>query len=217
MREMKNRTLESAATSGGLSEPAAERDRKTEICEKARGIFIRYGYRKTTVEDIGNACGLRKGALYHYFANKEEFFAGIVRRESERILGDMRDAVEACDDPREQLAAMVRTRFQLFREIVADSGIGKEISDLLPLAHSVRQNFFRKEVEMLAEILQRGAQRGVFRPIRSMAVPLVMVSALQGIETHFAEVQNAPAIDEGLEELLELLIEGICKHEGASR
>jgi hypothetical protein len=44
-----------------------------------------------------------------------------------------------------------------------------------------------------------------------------MISALQGIETHFAEVQNAPAIDEGLDELLELFIVGICKNEGASR
>ena len=217
MREMKSRMTESAATNRGLSGPTTERDRKTEICEKAKGIFIRYGYRKTTVEDIGNACRLRKGALYHYFANKEEIFAAVVRCESERILGEMRNAVEACDDPREQLAAMVRTRFQSFREILADGGMGKDLGELLPLARSVRQDYFRIEVEMLAEILQRGAQRGVFRPIRSMAVPLVMISALQGIETHFAEVQNAPAIDEGLDELLELFIEGICKHEGASR
>jgi AcrR family transcriptional regulator len=217
MREMKGRMPESAATNRGLSGPTTERDRKTEICEKARGIFIRYGYRKTTVEEIGNACGLRKGALYHYFANKEEIFAAVVRRESARILGEMRNAVEACDDPREQLAAMVRTRFEAFRKIVVDSGMGKDLGEMLPLARSVRQDYFRMEVEMLADILRRGVKRGVFRPIRSMAVPLVIISALQGIETHFAEVQNAPAIDEGLDELLELLIEGICKHKGASR
>lgn len=214
---MKSRMLESAATNAGLSEATTERDRKTEICEKARGIFIHFGYRKTTVEDIGNACGLRKGALYHYFANKEEIFAEVVRRESERIIGEMRNAVEACDDPREQLAAMVRTRFQSFREILADGGMGKNFGEMLPLAHSARQDYFRIEVEMLAGILRRGVQRGVFRPIRSAAVPLVMISALQGIETHFAQVQNAPAIDEGLDELLELLIEGLCKHKGASR
>jgi AcrR family transcriptional regulator len=214
---MKSGMTESAATNRGLSEPTTERDRKTEICEKARGIFIRYGYRKTTVEDIGNACGLRKGALYHYFANKEEIFAAVVRRESERIIAEMRSAIEACDDPREQLATMVRTRFQSLKEVIVDGGIGKEISALLPLAYSVRQNYFRMEVEILAGILRRGAQRGIFRPIRSKAVPLVMISALQGIETHFAEVQNAPAIDEGLNELLELFIEGLCKNKGASR
>jgi AcrR family transcriptional regulator len=154
---MKSRMTESAATNRGLSEPITERDRKTEICEKARGIFIRYGYRKTTVEDIGNACGLRKGALYHYFANKEGIFTAVVRRESERIIGEMRNAVEACDDPCEQLAAMVRTRFLAFREILADGGMGEDLGEMLPLARSVRQDYFRIEVEMLAGILQRGA------------------------------------------------------------
>ncbi len=42
------------------------------IRDRARDLFARHGYRNTTVEDIGRACGIGTSALYHYFSGKEE-------------------------------------------------------------------------------------------------------------------------------------------------
>ncbi len=194
-----------------LPDDKADRDRKSEIRDKARDIFFRHGYRKTTVEDIGKACGLRKGALYHYFANKEEIFAEVVRSESEKVLEKMRLAIAACEDPRAKIVAMFKTRFRIISELATGGGIGQDLNELLPLAAHARQIYFRKEAEMLEQILRDGQKKGMFKPMKLQWIPLVMISALQGMEMHFAEVQDAPALDKGLDELLDLFFEGLCK------
>lgn len=59
-------------------------DRKREqILEAARHIFSRYGYNKTTLEDIGEAVGMKKNSLYHYFQNKEDLFQQLIKQESD--------------------------------------------------------------------------------------------------------------------------------------
>ena len=51
---------------------------KSEIIVIAQEIFKRYGYKKTTLKDIGEAVGLDKTSLYHYFKNKEDLFIEVL-------------------------------------------------------------------------------------------------------------------------------------------
>lgn len=186
------------------------KDRRTEIRDKARDIFVRHGYRKTTIEDIGHACGLGKAALYHYFTSKEAIFAEVVRAESESLLERMRGAVAEVDDPKDKIIVMAMTRFKILGEFLIGTGMEDDFSDLLPLAASARQVYFQKEAKMLESILAEGQRRGIFKPMKLHSLPIVMISAFRGLETHLAEVQDAPLLNEGMNELLRLFFEGIC-------
>ena len=156
----------------------AEKDRKAEIREKARAIFIRHGYRKTTVEDIGKACGLGKAALYHYFRSKEEIFAEVVRVEGEILLSRMRRAAAEAEGPREQLIAILRTRLQavsdLLEEVIGD--LAGEIRELYPHIATVREKHMAAEVELLGDILRKGHEQGVFKEVRWAHAPAVMIA-----------------------------------------
>jgi AcrR family transcriptional regulator len=44
------------------------------ILEAAGECFAQFGYKKTTLEDIGEKVGLNKASLYYYFESKEEIF-----------------------------------------------------------------------------------------------------------------------------------------------
>lgn len=58
---------------------AVERDsaRRAEILEAAKLCFLRYGYGKTSLDDIAKAAGLSRPLLYRKFANKEAIFAAL--------------------------------------------------------------------------------------------------------------------------------------------
>ncbi|MFX1259749.1 MAG: TetR/AcrR family transcriptional regulator, partial [Promethearchaeota archaeon] len=56
-------------------------EQKQRIIDAARLCFARYGYEKTTMEDIGNQVGLNKTSLYHYFNNKEKIFSKVILQE----------------------------------------------------------------------------------------------------------------------------------------
>lgn len=70
-------------------------DIKENIIEGAARCFVRYGYSKTTLDDIGKNVGLKKNSLYHYFKNKEEIFFVVLERE---VDADMREREQALED-----------------------------------------------------------------------------------------------------------------------
>ena len=52
--------------------------KKQEILKAASECFARFGYEKTTLDDIGKMVGLNKASLYYYYKNKEDIFAEVV-------------------------------------------------------------------------------------------------------------------------------------------
>jgi AcrR family transcriptional regulator len=188
--------------------------RQEQIRNRARDIFARYGYRKTTIEDIGKACGLGKAALYHYFSGKEEIFAEVVRAEGQKVLAQIRAAVDATGDPKAQLAAMVRTRFKAVSAIVTEHIENRSVAELkgsLPLVERTLQQFLGEEVEILRKILEAGARKGVFKKISSPSVPAIIIAGLRGVEFHLMEVEHSPQLGDAIESILKLFLEGICR------
>lgn len=50
------------------------------ILEEASRLFLQKGYEKTSMQDIMDATGLSKGAIYHHFASKEDILLRIGER-----------------------------------------------------------------------------------------------------------------------------------------
>jgi TetR/AcrR family transcriptional regulator, regulator of autoinduction and epiphytic fitness len=57
----------------------AEGGRRGRVLDAALTTFLRYGFRKTSMEEVARAAQLSRQALYLHFATKEELFAAAVR------------------------------------------------------------------------------------------------------------------------------------------
>lgn len=51
-----------------------ETEKHTLIVNAAAALFAKYGYKKTTVDEIVAAAGISKGLFYHYFQNKKQLY-----------------------------------------------------------------------------------------------------------------------------------------------
>ena len=91
--------------------PRVSRDyldrRRDEIVAAALRCFAREGFHRTTMQDIVAESGLSPGALYRYFAAKEELIAAIAARHHAAELALLRDAAGR-GDVREALGDLVR-------------------------------------------------------------------------------------------------------------
>ncbi len=67
-----------------LPRPADQESRLCTVLDAAVSVFARYGYRKTSMDDVARAAGVSRQGLYLSFANKEELF----RRALEHSLSD---------------------------------------------------------------------------------------------------------------------------------
>jgi AcrR family transcriptional regulator len=66
------------------------------ILAEARRLFTERGFEATSIDDIAEAAGVAKGAVYHHFASKEAVF--------QRVLEDMQAQIAAAPIPPEASA-----------------------------------------------------------------------------------------------------------------
>lgn len=52
-----------------------------DIYKKGKELFIDYGLKKTSIDDIVNACNIGKGTFYTFFSSKEELYFRLLERE----------------------------------------------------------------------------------------------------------------------------------------
>jgi AcrR family transcriptional regulator len=57
-----------------------ENEKYLRIMEAAKTVFLRYGFRRVTMQDIAQEAGVSRPALYLTFANKEEVFKAVARQ-----------------------------------------------------------------------------------------------------------------------------------------
>ena len=95
------------------------------ILDTVTRLFLQKGYDKTTLQDIIDATGLSKGAIYHHFASKEAIIIAVVDR-----MGDFNSAVLAEIRDRKGLTGAEKLR-EMFRTSITLSFQGK-ILHMLP-------------------------------------------------------------------------------------
>jgi len=53
--------------------------RRRRLLEAALATFLRFGFRKTSMEEVARAAGLSRQGLYLHFATKDDLFGAVVR------------------------------------------------------------------------------------------------------------------------------------------
>ena len=77
--------------------PDTQTARREHILEAAGLCFARAGFHRTTMSDICQEAGVSLGALYVYFASKEELIAGITERDRAKLAGELAAVAQAPD------------------------------------------------------------------------------------------------------------------------
>ena len=71
------------------------------ILDAAAALFAEKGYQSTTLQDIIDATGLSKGAVYHHFRSKEEIARKVGDRMGDEMWEPLRPGSSGPDRPAE--------------------------------------------------------------------------------------------------------------------
>ncbi|MFD5625656.1 TetR/AcrR family transcriptional regulator [Streptomyces sp. NPDC127072] len=138
--------------------------RRQKIIDTAAELFARQGYAATSVNDLGSAVGLAKGALYYYIGSKENLLIEIQSRVMAPLLARARQIAEVDTDPllrlrllSESLLTIIFHRLDHIWVYEHDyrSLSGKELETLL----SQRADF----EHLITGLLTEAAEQGGFR------------------------------------------------------
>lgn len=84
--------------------PPRTRDR---VLREAARLFAERGFRGTSTEDLGAACGISGPALYRHFSSKQDLLARLLVGISEQLLRGGREVVGAAARPQDALRGLV--------------------------------------------------------------------------------------------------------------
>ena len=72
----------------------------------AQEIFSKFGYKKTTLDDIANAVRKGKSSLYYYFSSKEDLFQEVIQKEADILREELAKVLQKDIDPAEKLEGL---------------------------------------------------------------------------------------------------------------
>jgi TetR/AcrR family transcriptional regulator len=143
--------------------------RPGELLDAALDLFVEKGFAATRAEEVAARAGVSKGTLFLYFPSKEELFKAVVRENISGRYGEWTAEYEAFQgDSADMLRYFMLTWWERLGATRA-SGITKLIISEARNFPEIAA-FYQKEVIMpghalVRQILQRGIDRGEFRPI----------------------------------------------------
>ncbi len=91
-------------------------EKRDQILESARKLFLEHGYANTRMEDIARDADLAIGTLYLYFANKNDVYASLCEDGLEILDGLFADAVKQGKDCWEKMARLGEINLRFYRE-----------------------------------------------------------------------------------------------------
>lgn len=163
-------------------------------------MFMRYGVRSVTMDDVARELGMSKKTLYQYFANKDELVTETCREHicsEENEFKEIHEQAENALDELHKLTVCVRKMMvRINPSLLFD--LAKYHPEAWQHFLSFKTNFIQKHVR---EILERGIQEGYYRPeIRPDIMARVRMEQVQTVfdpkvfppnEYDLAEVQLA--------------------------
>ena len=189
--------------------PEYKEEAKTKILEAANKVFAEKGYHEATMDDVARHLGVSKGALYLYYASKEELFEAMSRTAPQAFKDILlssfgRNGV----DPIESA-----NRFfdKMLEQYGSNPGLGFEILSEASHNPALRKILKKNQEEyasITASFLEKGLQLGFVRKdVNLKSLGFGLVGLWNGIETLLVSGLPVPEAKHAWQETLRAMFQ----------
>jgi AcrR family transcriptional regulator len=188
-------------------------DTKDKILSVANKLFSRFGFHKTSMDEIAKIARKAKGSLYYHFASKEDLFKEVVSTELINLKSQLSIIIDDTD-----LSASGKMKKYLIKrmEVLNDAANYHETlkADFFEHFHFIddlRNELDELEKENLKKIINQGVETGEFMPIADMEVLLdVFIMVMKGLEIPFFLQGKYTKYAPHFEGLMSILTKGLA-------
>ena len=185
---------------------------RRKVIVSAGRIFSRYGYKKTTMDEIAKALQMGKSSIYYYFKSKEEIFEAVVLWEANILRNELTTAIKSVDSPVDKMKNYVFVRMKSFEKLANYyNAIFDKNLDHFDFIEHIRSKYDREELAILRLILYDGTRKKVFNVDNSEYTALAIQTTLKGLEVPLFWKKKEVNIENRLEAILGVLFNGILK------
>ena len=87
------------------------RERRAQLLDAARQVFVTQGYHAAAMDDIAEQAGVSKPVLYQHFPGKQELYLALLDEGVDALVSSVQEALASTDDNRERVEAAIHAYF----------------------------------------------------------------------------------------------------------
>ncbi len=163
-------------------------DTRDKIVSVATRLFSRFGFHKTSMDEIAKIARKAKGSLYYHFASKEDLFREVVSKEVINLKGQLVIIVDNTDlNASEQLKQYLIKRMKVLNNAANyHETLKADFFEHFDFIDDLRNELDQWEKENIRKIIMHGVQKGEFAKVKDIDVLLDMfIMVLKGLEIPF--------------------------------
>ena len=104
-------------------------EKRTRILQAAQSLFIRYGVKRTSIDEVARAADIAKGTLYLYYDSKEMLFAEVAKNICADILAEANKAAAMPAPLAERLVGILDSEIGVLHRLVEHSPHVRELTE----------------------------------------------------------------------------------------
>jgi AcrR family transcriptional regulator len=183
---------------------------RKKIIITAGQIFSRYGFKKTSMEEIARELKMGKSSIYYYFSSKVEIFEAVVLNEANTLRNELTTAIKSVESPISKMEKYVFVRMKAFEKLSNYyNAIFDKNLDHFEFIERIREKYDREEKAILRLLLYDGVRKKVFKVENSEYTALAIQTTLKGLEVPLFWKKREENIDHRLNAILKVLFYGI--------
>jgi AcrR family transcriptional regulator len=187
-------------------------EKRSTILKVSQALFSRFGFIKTTVDEIAKLARIGKGTIYHYFRSKEEVFAEVIKKESGALQEKIHLALEAEHTPQGKLTTFVKTRSHHLKILTNYySALTDDYLEHYAFIEEARRKYLDREIQTVKDILAEGMGKGVFEIEDAKLTAQAIVLLLKAVEYPWSVEKEKFDIENSTNKFLNILFKGIEK------
>ncbi len=187
---------------------------KESILSVADKLFSRFGFHKTSMDEIAKIARKAKGSLYYHFASKEELFKEVVSIEMINLKNQLSSIVNNPDlTSSEKVKKYLVTRMEVLNSAANyHETLKADFFEHFHFIDDLRTELDVWEKESLKKIILQGAEKGEFALIGDIDVLLdVFIMVIKGLEIPFFLQNKYEKYAPHFDNLIEILTKGLSQ------
>jgi AcrR family transcriptional regulator len=188
----------------------SELELKSKIVESATLYFSKYGFYKTTMNEIARHIHKAKGLIYYYFKSKEELFNEVLKYELNSVKAELINIVNSDKDSLVIINQYMLTRLKLLHQAVNyHETLKADFFEKFHFVKDVRSEFDLFERNQLAIILNKGKKEGFLEVKNVDSTVNIIMMIMNGIEIPLFLQNKYSEYEEAFEELAVMIVDSL--------
>ena len=181
-------------------------DVKNLIIESATKFFSKYGFHKTTMDEIAKHIHKAKGVLYYYFKSKEELFKEVLKKELSNVKTELNVITSSDSDYLTMVKKYFLVRLKLLSTAVNyHETLKADFFEKYNFVKDVRDDFAEFEQKKLYMIFKKGNNEGHIEIKNIKSTVNIVMMIVNSIELPLYLQNKYPEYESTIDEIVTMI------------